>query len=181
MSQLAPKSLQEFVRQSPILGSLFIVSFLNWFLFFAINMYLHGDALGTYPSRDGFVVKSHGHFTPVSESMWVFSLFYSGTTVMVTPAIWIASAAYMFSAQLRHTKLIARLGIPVFIVVWCLGWYSSVGSSFRRSVEDWQRLKRPNQALQRTAGRSAFPLSMTSSFNQRPHSPSPPVADLGSR
>jgi hypothetical protein len=154
MSQPAPKSLQDFVRQSPILGTLFVVSFLNWLLFFTISMYLHGDALGTYPSRDGFVVKSHGHFTPVSEPVWVFSIFYSGATVMLTPAIWIASAARMFSGQLRHAKLIARFGIPVFIVVWCLGWYSSIGSSFRRSVEDWQRLTRPNQAMQRTAPRS---------------------------
>ena len=38
-----------------------------------------------------------------------------------------------------------------------------------------------NQALQRTAGRSAFLLSMTSTFNQQPHAPSPAVADLVSR
>ncbi|MEY2563767.1 MAG: hypothetical protein QOH88_1960 [Verrucomicrobiota bacterium] len=154
MSQATPKSLQEFVRQWPILGTLFVASFLNWFLFFAISMYLHGDALGTYPSRDGFVVKSHGHFTSVSESVWVFSLFYSGATVMVTPAIWISSAALMFGGQLRHAKSVARIGIPVFIVVWCLGWYSSIGSSFRRSVEDWQRLKRTNQSA--TANSESF-------------------------
>ena len=41
--------------------------------------------------------------------------------------------------------------------------------------------RQPNQAMQRTAGRSAFPLSMTSTFNQQPHAPSPAVADLGSR
>ena len=181
MSQAVSKSLQDFIRQSPILGTLFVVSFLNWFLFFAISTYLHGDALGTYPSRGGFVVKSHGHFTPVSESVWVFSLFYSGATVMVTPAIWIASAASMFGGQLRHRTLIARFGIPLFIVLWCLGWYSSIGSSFRRSLEDWRRLRRPNQAMQRTAGRSAFPLPMTSTFNPQRHTPPPAVADLGSR
>lgn len=38
-----------------------------------------------------------------------------------------------------------------------------------------------NQAMQRTAGRSAFSLSMTSTFNLQRHSPSPAVADLGSR
>jgi len=37
------------------------------------------------------------------------------------------------------------------------------------------------QAMQRTAGRSAFPLSMTSTFNPQPRSPSPAVADLVSR
>jgi hypothetical protein len=41
--------------------------------------------------------------------------------------------------------------------------------------------QRPNQAMQRTAGRSAFSLQMTSTFNQQPHAPSPAVADLVSR
>ena len=34
---------------------------------------------------------------------------------------------------------------------------------------------RPKKAMQRTAGRSAFPLPMTSTFNQQPRSPSPAV------
>jgi len=42
-------------------------------------------------------------------------------------------------------------------------------------------LARPNQAMQRTAGRSAFQLSMTSTFNPQPRSLSPAVADLVSR
>ncbi len=39
----------------------------------------------------------------------------------------------------------------------------------------------PNQAMQRTAGRSPFPLSMTFTFNLEPRAPSPAVADLVSR
>jgi hypothetical protein len=38
-----------------------------------------------------------------------------------------------------------------------------------------------NQAMQRTAGRSAFPLAVTSTFNLQPRTLSPAVADLGSR
>jgi len=143
-------SVQDLVKQSPILGSLFVLSFLNWFLFFAVTMYLHGDALGTFPSRDGFAVESHGRYTPVSESAWLFSLFYSGTTILLTPAIWIVSAARFFGSQLRQAKWPTRLAICGFILVWCVGWYSSIGHSFRRSVEDWQGLKRPNPALERT-------------------------------
>ena len=41
--------------------------------------------------------------------------------------------------------------------------------------------KRPNHAMQRTAGRSAFPLSVISIFNLQPRALSPAVADLGSR
>jgi hypothetical protein len=37
------------------------------------------------------------------------------------------------------------------------------------------------KAMQRTTGRSAFELSMTSTFNQQPRALSPAVADLMSR
>ena len=40
---------------------------------------------------------------------------------------------------------------------------------------------RSNQSMQRTAGRSACPLSMTSTFSLQRRVPSPAVADLGSR
>jgi hypothetical protein len=40
---------------------------------------------------------------------------------------------------------------------------------------------RPNQAMQRTAGRSALQLSMTSTFNPQRRELSPAVADLVSR
>jgi len=43
------------------------------------------------------------------------------------------------------------------------------------------RHTRPNQAMQRTAGRSAFPLLTTSTFNLQRRAPSPAVADLVSR
>jgi hypothetical protein len=41
--------------------------------------------------------------------------------------------------------------------------------------------RKPNQAMQRTVGRSASPLSMTSTFNLQRRSPSGAVADLVSR
>ena len=41
--------------------------------------------------------------------------------------------------------------------------------------------QRSNQAMQRTVGRAALKLSMTSTFNRQPNTPSPAVADLGSR
>jgi hypothetical protein len=164
-------NLQDFVKQSPFLGTLFVVSFLNWFLWFGINLYLHGDALGTIPSRDGFTVKSHGHFTPVSESVWVFSLFYSGATMLLTPAIWIGAAARMIGGRLQQPKWFIRLGMVAFILVWCLGWYASIGRSFRRSVEDWQTLKRPN-AVEWTPVERLF-------LQFYPHGPAPLTAIVG--
>ena len=159
------KSLEDFVKQSPVLGTLVLVSFLNWFVCFGINIYLHGDAVGTFPSRDGFVVKSHGHYSPVSESVWLFSLYYSAATKLITPAIWIVAAVRIFRGRLRQPKWLIRLAIVAFVIVWCLGWYSNIGRSFRRSLEDWQTLKRPNHALQPTpvgAGSSAFAGHVTS-------------------
>ena len=42
-------------------------------------------------------------------------------------------------------------------------------------------IETPNQAIQRTAGRAAFPLSMTSTFNLQRRALSPAVAGLVSR
>jgi hypothetical protein len=41
--------------------------------------------------------------------------------------------------------------------------------------------ERPNQAVQRTAGRSPFQLRVPTNFNEQPRAPSPAVADLVSR
>ena len=51
----------------------------------------------------------------------------------------------------------------------------------RRPKQMPMRRETPNQAMQRTAGRSAFSLSMTSTFNLQLRAPSPAVADLVSR
>jgi hypothetical protein len=150
------KSLEDFVKQSPVLGTLLLLSFMNWFVCFGINIYLHGDAVGTFPSRDGFVVKSHGLYSPVSESVWLFGLFYSAATKLITPAIWIAAAVRIFRGRLAQPRWLTGPALCAFVGVWCFFWYSSVGRSFHRSLEDWQTLKRPNHGIQRTgASRSA--------------------------
>jgi hypothetical protein len=51
--------------------------------------------------------------------------------------------------------------------------------TFRRSIP--HAADASNQAMQRTAGRTAFQLPMTSAFNPKRRSPSPAVADLVSR
>src|SRR4051794_32883056 len=51
--------------------------------------------------------------------------------------------------------------------------YHIARPSLVRSMADRLVTPRPNQTMQRTAGRSAFPLSMTSTFNLPPHKPSP--------
>ena len=137
----------DYPKTSPLLGALALASYLNWFVFFGISMYFGGDSLGTLPSRDGFIVTSHGHRQAVSESVWLFSLCYSGTTLLLTPLIWLSLAAGQSGGQLRQARWKTRLLVCGFILVWVVGWYLSTINSIRRSVEDWKTLKRPNHML----------------------------------
>ena len=149
MAQSAPNkmsSAEDLGKQSPVPGVLLVLALLNWCLYAGISMYLHGDALGTLPSRDGFIVTSHGRHSAVSESAWLFSLFYSGATLLLTPAICLAAATLLFGRQLKGARWHIRVMLGGFILLWCLAWYSSIGRSFCRSVEDWHGLTRPHKA-----------------------------------
>jgi hypothetical protein len=144
-------SLNDFnPKASPIIGTLLIIAFVNWFVFFGISMYLGGDALGILPSKDGFVVTSHGRHTAVSESAWVFSLFYSSATLLLSPLIGFLFVALQTRRRLRTTRWPLKLFAGLFCLVWTVGWYWSIGSSFFRSREDWQKLKHKPPASQTT-------------------------------
>jgi hypothetical protein len=133
------------VRRVPrLLTLLFFVAFFNWFVNAFVHAYLGGDAMRTLPSRDGFVLSSHGRHTPVSESVWLFSLIYTGATLMLSPAIGISFFGWTFhvSGELWKINKWGKWMIAGFILVWTLGWYSSVGSSFYQSINDWSELKR---------------------------------------
>lgn len=143
-TQISVAQSSESPKASPLLDVLAFALFLNWFVFFGISMYIGGDSLGTLPSRDGFIVTSHGHHKAVAESVWLFSLCYSGTTLLLTPLVWLSLAARQSGGQLRQARWKTRLLVCGFILVWVVGWYSSTINSIRRSVEDWQTLKRPN-------------------------------------
>ena len=134
-------SSDDFFKTSPILGTLALLAFVNWFVFFAVSMYLGGDALDTLPSRDGFAVTSHGHHKPVSESVWLFSLFYSSATLLLSPLILFLFAARHAGRKLLQKPWPFKLLLCGFILIWILGWYSSIGSSLSSSVKDWQMLK----------------------------------------
>jgi len=139
---------EDFFKKSPVLGTLLLLSVLNWFVFAGISIYLGGDAVGILPSRDGFVVKSHGHHTAVSESAWVFSLFYSAATLLLTPLIWLLFALRTLGHRWKKAKWSLKLFIGIFLTVWVVGWYSSIGRSFYHSWEDWLKLKHPTPTLE---------------------------------
>jgi hypothetical protein len=151
MLQPAPPivSRNEFnLKDSPIVGGLVIIVAVNWFLFFGISMYLGGDAVGTFPSKDGFIVISHGRHTVVSEQAWVFSLFYSAATLLLSPLVVLLFGALQTRRQTGNMKWPVKLFVGVFLLVWFVGWYSSIGGSVLRSRKDWQKLKHSTPALQ---------------------------------
>jgi hypothetical protein len=135
------------LEEMPLHGALLILSWFNWFVFAAFSIYWGGDAIGTLPSRDGFILTSHGHHTNVSKTVWVLNLFYGAATFLGTPAIWFSYAArYLW----KHRKedvwrkggaWYKKAGIGLFITVWCIGWFGGMGNDFLKSYTDWKNLK----------------------------------------
>jgi hypothetical protein len=123
-----------------------LLSVLNWFALFGVSMYFHGDAIGTLPSKDGFTVTSHGHHTPVTESEWLFSLFYGGFTLLATPAFWIIYGFVAFMRENDRAITAKRLLVVGFVILWSCLWFPGIGGRMYRSYKDWQNLKHFNTA-----------------------------------
>jgi hypothetical protein len=141
-ASLDPPTPPDTVKVSPVLGTLLVMSVLNWGAFAGVSIYLGGDALGTLPSHDGFIVNSHGHHKVVSEPAWKFSLYYSGASLLLTPSIWIWFAALQFRDRVNKSNRIKALLIGGFVLFWAVGWYSSIGGSLLGSIEDYNTYKR---------------------------------------
>jgi hypothetical protein len=129
------------LKGKPILGALVLIAFVNWFVFFGISMYLGGNATGVLPSQEGYVLKSHGNRRTVSESTWVFSLFYSTASLLGTPAIILPIVLWKLNMQKQNAKPQVKLLVGLFVSLWVVLWFSGIGSEFYRSCNDWQKLK----------------------------------------
>jgi len=134
-----PPDLKEQFARSPIITTLAIVAFINWLVYFGISDHFGGKALGVRPSVDGFVLKQHGHTTAVTEKVWLFSLIYTSATLLVTPGVLIAMAAYQ--GALRNVSRVKRWLLLSFICVLGLGWYGGITKSFLVSLQDYRGLK----------------------------------------
>jgi hypothetical protein len=143
-------SIDDFLKASPKFGLLGLLAFLNWFLCAGINMYFGGDALDTLPSRDGFALISHGHYTAVSESVWLFSLIYSGASLLLTPIIVLSVVGWMSRDKLKKAKSPLKWIISGFIFAWLVLWESHMGGSIYRSINNWSHCKRPGIVLRTT-------------------------------
>jgi hypothetical protein len=142
LASLAQNAQRNSVKVSPVLGTLLAISMLNWLVFFGVSIHQGGVALGTLPTRDGFIVTSHGRHTVVSESTWKFSLYYSGATLLLTPSIWILFATLQFRRRVNKSNRIMALLIGGFVLFWAVGWYSGIGHSLLRSIDDFNTYKR---------------------------------------
>ena len=140
-------TMNELATRYPVLGALIAVSLVNWLVYSGVIAHMGGDALGTLPSRSGFVVGSKEAFRPVSESAWVFSLIYSAATLLLTPPIWIAAGLLAFRGHLSGARLWARRVAGGLLLVCCVGWYWNVGSAALRSVQDWQKLNHSTRSV----------------------------------
>ena len=125
----------ESFQLSPIATTIIVVVAANWLMFFATSMYFGGDALGTIPSQQGFVVESHGNETAVSEKVWLFSLYYPFATLTISPIILLL----LFATQLHKTKSSgpARYFVILFLLLWAAGWYYSIIRKGGRSIHDY--------------------------------------------
>jgi hypothetical protein len=140
------------------------IAWINWFLFCGISGYLGGDALHTLPSKDGFVLTSHGRPTPVSEPVWVCNLFYTGATLLLTPLVFLGAIA---SGSLRSRALRAGSKWPLlwFVAIWLIAWEWSIGTAVYRAAADWSKLRQAKAATlkesEQTIGFSTLHASRT--------------------
>lgn len=127
-------------QRSPILFILVVVVIVNFVAFAATVTWIGGDSLGTKPSVDGFVLKSHGHRTPVSESVWLFSLIHTYLTMAAMPAVMIAFCARNFWRMLMASKF--RWFIVGGTLFFAVLWYRAITISAWASFWDWHGLRR---------------------------------------
>jgi len=137
------------LRWQRVTVALWGIAWINWFLFFAIGGCLGGDALNTLPSRDGFALNSHGHLTPVSETVWVGSLFYGGATILLTP--FVVLLGVITGGLLRFRGERSNVNSAPFWVfaIFVIGWEWSNGTSAYRSATDWLHLRHARVAESR--------------------------------
>jgi hypothetical protein len=135
---------RSFLKIHRVLGLLGMVAFLNLLLFLCLNIFLGGDSLGILPSKDGFIVNNHGHHTAVSQSVWVFSLFHSAATLLLTPIIFLTVASRLYEFQIKKEPLRTKCLLGAFVVLFLLTLESSILRSACQSWDDWSHLKSPS-------------------------------------
>jgi hypothetical protein len=126
-------------RKHPIAGGCMALVVLNWLLFMGMSLHFGGFADGMRPSVDGFVLEDHGRRTPVSPSVWLFSLIYGGVTLTLTPPIAIVLIRTLIKELWAGDPVLEWAVVCIFLI-WLIGWESGVGGGFVESIRDWSKL-----------------------------------------
>jgi hypothetical protein len=130
-------TLGEWWAKAPVRFTLLICIICNWFVWGIISLCIGGDAIGTMPSAQGYLLRSNGKFRAVSKGIWVFSLSYSTATLLITPLAFVlvctALIRGMFGGRAPYWK--AAL---VFSIFWYGPWaYAIIYHSFRSLFDVW--------------------------------------------
>jgi hypothetical protein len=137
--------------RSRVLNRLVKVIAVNWVLCFGVTWYLGGSALGTFPSKDGFVLDNNGKHAVVSESVWLFSLFYTGISILVVPVVFaIGILSERSKAWVRKKQQTRPMVIAAFLVFSGVA-FVGIGDSLYQSVKDWRHYKPGPPLLERPA------------------------------
>jgi hypothetical protein len=134
-----PPRSNENWRKHPIAAGCMALVVLNWLLFMGMSIYFGGFADGMRPSVDGFVLENKGHRTPVSPSVWLFSLIYGGVTLTLTPPI----AIVLVRARIKHLWAedpVLKWAVVCIFLMWLIGWESGVVGGFVASLRDSSKL-----------------------------------------
>ena len=121
-------------RASPLLIKWLVLLAANWWFCGIAAVIIGGDALGTLPAQDGYIVKSHGTVTNVSGAVWVFSLTYSYLTLAFSPLVF---SALIASHLLRDVPPAGRW---VAVAFFCLPggvWWALLSRAMLQSVQSY--------------------------------------------
>ena len=140
-------SRRSHLPQSTVRGGgkiLFALWMMNWFGDMVFSDIIGGDAIGTIPTRNGFVVQAHmrgrrGPPHPVSEKLWLFSLFYETSTWITFVALmpWFAYKE-VTNNKWRGVKRVLFVGFVIIFFGVITYFFSREAYS---SLHAWQALK----------------------------------------
>jgi hypothetical protein len=127
----------EWWAKAPRRFTLLIFIILNWAVCGCTSYMVGGDAIGTMPSAQGYVVKTQGHFTTVSESVWYFSLVYPATTFLLTPLAIVLVVAALLRGVFKGRPPFFRAAL-LFCPIYLPLAYTIMRDTLRSALDAWR-------------------------------------------
>lgn len=125
-------------RDAPVRTILTVIAGVNWFVFFNLTIYLGGDAIGTTPSQQGFIVTTHGRETAVTEGVWLFSLYYPLATLTLSPfVVFLLALSQLFRLKSLRGYFFWIFVFWIFVLTFATGWYYTVIRDASHSILDY--------------------------------------------